>query len=161
MHERIGDDEPLNVLMLDASEVVPEERKPGYYIVRAGDTACEIAEQHSVSCKSLFKLNKLDKRGKIYRGQRLKLPVKVARTSKTKTLQAGKWTVNQSMASQTQPVDTSMPRYFYTHANFYAITQYNHSVLYAMAVYDLSVAIAQAKLAFDQQQPNHSSSAIQ
>jgi membrane-bound lytic murein transglycosylase B len=85
----------------------------------------------------------------------------VARTSKTKPLQAGKWTVNQSMASQTQPVDTSMPRYFYTHANFYAITQYNHSVLYAMAVYDLSVAIAQAKLAFDQQQPNHSSSAIQ
>ncbi len=155
----IDDDEKLNVLMLNASEIVPEPEKDKYYIVRAGDTACQIAEAKNVPCRELFKLNKLNTRGDIFRGQRLKLPAKLSTSkiassssdnSNQNTNKSGKWTVSPSSSNTpsgvTEDKDYSMPRYFYTHRNFYAITQYNHSVLYAMAVHDLSVAIEQAKL---------------
>jgi membrane-bound lytic murein transglycosylase B len=149
--------EPLNVLMLDASEIVPDAAEKDHYIVRAGDTACEIAERFSVPCKQLFALNKLNDNGTIYRGQRLKLP-KSAKTKSPPAKRVGKqlsksskWVVSQPVAktdeNATREPESSyvpMPRYFYTHPNFYAITEYNHSVLYAMAVYDLSVEIARA-----------------
>ena len=163
----VPDTESLNVLMLDASEVVPDSKEKGIYIVRAGDTACQIAERHDVACNSLFALNKLNKDGKIFRGQRLKLPVSVKENStasaKKTVVKSGKWTVVDSAKDGSPNTDrtsskksggqadgsssdgSSKPRYFYTHHNFYAITKYNHSVLYAMAVYDLSVAIANAK----------------
>jgi len=149
----IADTEKLNVLMLNASEIVPKSTKSNHYIVRAGDTICQIAEAKNVPCKELFKLNKLNARGDIFRGQRLKLPAKkiVSKSSESASSrpQSGKWTVGSSTSPKTieqeVPEDSFMPRYFYTHRNFYAITQYNHSVLYAMAVHDLSVAIDQAK----------------
>ena len=152
IHTGVDDQEALNVLMLNASEIVPDDEEPDHYIVRAGDTACEIAESHGVSCRSLFKLNKLNSRGAIYRGQRLKLPAKALKKTETKPVRSGKWTLNQPVNDESQAADTFMPRYFFTHGNFYAITQYNHSVLYAMAVHDLSLAIAEAKQLFDAEQ---------
>lgn len=128
----INDVERLGVLMLNASEIVSEPRSSNIYVVRAGDTACQIAERFSVPCKVLFSLNNLNSQGSIYRGQRLKLPPE-------KPVQTGKWSVNAS--ADDLPENTEQPRWFYTHRNFYAITKYNHSVLYAMAVHDLSIAI--------------------
>ncbi|MFT6034323.1 MAG: membrane-bound lytic murein transglycosylase B [Arenicella sp.] len=137
----IKDDEKLNVLMLDANEIVSEPKTSNIYIVRSGDTACQIAEKLDVSCKALFSVNEINKKGHIFRGQRLKLPAK-ATTSK-----GSKWQVSSGL--QVEPVNTVQPRFFFTHRNFYAITQYNHSVLYAMAVHDLSKAIDTAKLVSD------------
>jgi len=134
----ISADEALNVLMLDASEIVPDPKNKQHYIVRAGDTACQIAQAHNIPCQTLFKLNKLNKRGDIFRGQRLKLPVSATSRSANAS-RSGKWNVSSDS------VDHSKPRFFYTHHNFYAITKYNHSVLYAMAVHDLSVEIEKAK----------------
>ncbi len=159
----IDDGERLNVLMLNASEVVPESRDKSVYIVRAGDTACAIAERNSVSCKALFKLNKLNAKGDIFRGQKLRLPstkTAVAKPSSTKSqkpkaVEGSKWAVSNSAVSakdkalEANPDSSVKERFFFTHHNFYAITQYNHSVLYAMAVYDLSEAIAEAKAEFD------------
>lgn len=115
----IVSDAPMNVLKLDASDIVNDPKKSRIHHVRAGDTACEIAETYNVPCQQLLKLNKLDRNGTIYRGQRLRLPGDVVKE------------------------DMREPIYFYTHHNFYVITRYNRSVLYAMAVYDLSQAIAQ------------------
>ncbi|GAA6137181.1 hypothetical protein NBRC116583_09280 [Arenicella sp. 4NH20-0111] len=147
----IPEAEKMGVLMLDASEVVHDKKSSDTYIVRAGDTACEIAERNNVSCRKLITLNKLGKQGKIFRGQRLKLPVKaqlasqrVRKGSKDRSSsQNTKWEVVRSPVADkvSETEDRTQPRYFYTHHNFYAITQYNHSVLYAMAVYDLSSAI--------------------
>lgn len=158
IESEVADSEPLNVLMLDASEIVPDDETKEFYIVRAGDTACQIAEKFSIPCKELFTLNGLNKRGSIYRGQKLKLPRVVAqravkqRTAK-KINSSSKWVVSQPQTDSREDQLTSpyvpMPRYFYTHHNFYAITEYNHSVLYAMAVYDLSVAIDMAKRTSD------------
>ena len=162
--ESISSDVKLNVLMLDASEIVSEPKSSNIYIVRAGDTACQIAEKHDVSCKSLFSLNKLNKTGHIFRGQRLKLPVnansvaskkasKKAATKRT-TIAGSKWEVvrpdtgsdaSVQKAEIKEEVSTVQELFFFTHRNFYAITQYNHSVLYAMAVHDLSEAINEAK----------------
>lgn len=137
--------EKLNVLMLDASEVVNEPRSSNVYVVRAGDTACQIAERFKTPCKTLFALNNLNSKGVIFRGQRLKLP-QVASTKKNKaSSNSGKWSVNAESANNQPEEYTVKERYFYTHENFYVITRYNHSVLYAMAVHDLSQAIAQAK----------------
>ncbi len=167
----VDDAERLNVLMLNASEVLPESRDNSVYIVRAGDTACAIAETNSVSCKALFKLNKLNKKGDIFRGQKLKLPqtkMTSAKASKAKgqrpnVVEGSKWAVsNPKIAASAKGItpeserDSSIKeRFFFTHHNFYAITQYNHSVLYAMAVYDLSEAIANAKADFDKKAVNN------
>ncbi len=122
----IADQQALNILMLDASDRRKPRNRSNSYIVRAGDTACEIAEAHKVSCRELSKLNKLNAKGHIYRDQKLKIPAN-----------------GQSDLSDEQ--DQVIPNYFYTFPNFYAITRYNQSVLYAMAVYELSQAIAAAK----------------
>ena len=81
--------------------------------------------------------------GDIFRGQKLKLPV-LPRTEKKLTKSSdSKWEVVKSELSENESEQGGpKPLYFYTHRNFYAITQYNHSVLYAMAVHDLSLAIA-------------------
>ena len=156
----VSDGEKLSVLELNASETVPESSDKKTYIVRAGDTACEIAEAHFVACKALVKLNKLKNRGAIYRGQKLKIPSElradvakskskaVAKAERTKVSGDSRWTVaadSDSKDDAIQPNGDKLLRYFFTHENFYVITRYNQSVLYAMAVHDLSVAIASAK----------------
>ena len=155
--EQIAGSEKLGVLMLDASETVNEPSTSGIYIVQVGDTACQIAEAHSVPCRQLMSDNNLDAKGKIYRGQRLKLP-KSKQSSNTessatadssatdggsKSSESSRWKINSINASK-QPVEPApevMERYFFTHMNFYVITRYNQSVLYAMAVNELSQAI--------------------
>jgi len=155
LNDAIRGDEKLNVLMLNANEIVNEPKKSGTYIVRAGDTVCEIAEKFNVSCKLLIKINKLNSKGTIFRDQKLKLPTslsssKSSNTSKTTDKASDKWTVSGNKNAgkpnreSTLEKDAVHPRYFYTHENFYVITRYNHSVLYAMAVHDLSLAIASA-----------------
>lgn len=142
----ISDDEKLNVLMLDANEVVNEPKNSNRYVVRAGDTACQIAKDLKVSCSTLISLNKLGKKGKIYRGQRLKVPNQKKSNTELASTPDSKWQVAKPNPIAIES-DTVQERYFFTHRNFYAITQYNHSVLYAMAVHDLSQAIDQAKRA--------------
>ncbi|SVC70843.1 uncharacterized protein METZ01_LOCUS323697, partial [marine metagenome] len=44
------------------------------YVVIAGDTACEIAEQFSIPCAALIEANRLGKDALIFVGQRLPLP---------------------------------------------------------------------------------------
>jgi outer membrane protein len=44
------------------------------YVVIAGDTACEIAEQFSIPCAALIESNRLGNEGLIFVGQRLVLP---------------------------------------------------------------------------------------
>ena len=137
----IDDNEKLNVLMLNANHIISDLNKSNRYVVRAGDTACRIAESVKVSCKSLFKLNKLNKKGDIYRGQVLKLPASAQKRSQKSSQKPSK----PSNASKSNSDSSVQERYFFTHHNFYAITEYNHSVLYAMAVYELSNAIGNAK----------------
>lgn len=161
LNSSIADEEKLNVVMLNASEVVSDSTESDLYVVRAGDTACQIADKKKVSCKNLFALNKLNKKGDIYRGQILKLPASAKRQAVSKNVakktvltptKDSKWEVAKPVQnsaetkSQEVVVDSSVKeRFFFTHHNFYAITEYNHSVLYAMAVYELSNAIRQAK----------------
>lgn len=155
LNSSIDGDELLGILELNASEHVRESVDKTSYIVRAGDTACQIAERHKVSCRELMKLNNLNSRGDIFRDQKLRLPAIVVKKSdkveKSKTLvktSGSKWevasteikkNVEREAVSQIDKYD--QPVFFFTHANFYAITRYNQSVLYAMAVHDLSEAI--------------------
>ena len=136
---KIPSDESLGVLMLDASEQISEQADKGVYIVKAGDTACQIALEHSVSCRTLMRINELDAKGRIYRGQRLTLPhSKASSATQGGEQENGKWQINARRAVANGGVQA---RYFFTHENFYVITRYNQSVLYAMAVHELSTAI--------------------
>jgi len=147
LNSAISNDEKLSLIKLNASEIVPDEKDRKSYVVRAGDTACEIAEAHNVPCKTLFKLNKLNSKGAIFRGQRLKLPpAAVKNVAKSTTAEPTgsntKWSVSENDSSKGQDTETHKPRFFFTHENFYVITRYNQSVLYAMAVHQLSQEIA-------------------
>lgn len=53
-----------------------EKEKAGFvwHRVRRGQTACGIAERYSASCAALMRLNKLDRKGTIYVGRRIKVP---------------------------------------------------------------------------------------
>ena len=133
---QLADTEQLNVLEMNASEIVPEDKQPNTYIVRAGDTICEIAEKFELPCKTLIGLNKVNNQGSIYRGQKLKLPVA---KNKTRSQSDSKW----ELSVPATPNANEQWQYFFTHENFYVITRYNQSVLYAMAVYDLSEALRQ------------------
>ena len=62
---------------ITAMNTLPAEyEKPGHiwHKVRSGQTACGIADRYRASCKALFKINNLNKRGTIYAGQRIKVP---------------------------------------------------------------------------------------
>ena len=137
--------EKLGVLEMNINEVVPDDISDSTYIVRAGDTACRVAEKHKMPCRQLIELNKLDEKATIFRGQKLTVQPQVVATS-TANNDAGKWQVSGNSAeSVITENSTEEFRYFFTHENFYVITRYNQSVLYAMAVHDLSTAIAQEK----------------
>lgn len=69
-----------------------EKEKPGFlwHRVRSGQTACGIAERYKASCRALRKLNKLDRKGTIYVGRRIKVPtnnggISVAKASNKST----------------------------------------------------------------------------
>lgn len=145
----IASTEKLNVLLLNASEVIGSATQKNRYVVRAGDTACQIADRINVTCRSLFTLNKLNKNGDIYRGQVLKLPSSaksgVTKKASLKSVKGSKWEVVNTGYEEANVDSTVQSRFFFTHHNFYAITEYNHSVLYAMAVYELSNAIREVK----------------
>jgi membrane-bound lytic murein transglycosylase D len=58
---------------------LPKEVEEAGYVwhrVRRGQTACGIAEQYRASCRALIKLNRLDKKGTIYIGRRIKVPTR-------------------------------------------------------------------------------------
>lgn len=58
-------------------DTLPREiEKKGYvwHRVKSGQTACGIAEKYKASCRELRKLNKLNKKGTIYVGKRIKVP---------------------------------------------------------------------------------------
>ena len=58
---------------------LPAEReKPGFiwHRVRRGQTACGIAEKYRASCRALIKMNRLNSKGTIYVGRRIKVPSK-------------------------------------------------------------------------------------
>jgi membrane-bound lytic murein transglycosylase B len=130
--DAVPNQEKLGVLELNASEIVPESTSSNSYIVRAGDTACQIAEKHKVTCKSLFSINKLNKRGSIFRGQKLTIPSsgttpKKSTVSKSDKVDSGKWVVGQKNNKATVASDGgdlhSQPKFFYTHENIYVITR--------------------------------------
>ncbi len=58
--------------MVDAASVTLA--KDGSYSVKKGDSACQIAERFSVSCKQLISVNRLGRRAAIKVGQALKIP---------------------------------------------------------------------------------------
>lgn len=67
---------------------LPQEiERAGYkwHRVKSGQTACGIADKNGVSCRALFKLNKLDKKGTIYVGRRIKVPTKTGGISIAKS----------------------------------------------------------------------------
>lgn len=64
-----------------------EIERPGFvwHRVRSGQTACGIAEQYRSSCRALIKLNRLDKKGTIYVGRRIKVPTQTGGISIAKS----------------------------------------------------------------------------
>ena len=64
-------------LAIDELQRLPAEfARPGFlwHRVRSGESACQIAEKYNASCRALFKMNRLNKRGTIYAGKKLKVP---------------------------------------------------------------------------------------
>lgn len=71
---------------------LPMEKEQAGFVwhrVKSGQTACGIAERYKASCRALRKLNKLDRKGTIYVGRRIKVPTRsgggitVAKSGKT------------------------------------------------------------------------------
>ncbi len=56
-----------------------------FHLVKKGDTAGSIARRHGVSLSSLLSANNLDKSGKIYLNQRLRIPKQPASSQKGRT----------------------------------------------------------------------------
>ena len=67
-----------STLMASVYQQPPEKEKPGFiwHRVRKGQTACGIAQKYRASCRGLISLNKLDRKGTIYVGRRIKVPSK-------------------------------------------------------------------------------------
>lgn len=79
-----------------------EYEKPGFiwHKVRSGQTACGIAEKYRASCRALKKLNRLNKRGTIYAGKRLKVPTSSARIGvRNSAASSQRWTVASSKST--------------------------------------------------------------
>ena len=81
---------------LSISGQVPASIQPGglnadhLYIVRKGDSACQVAQRFAVNCAALQQLNQLNRTTIIHPGQKLKIPgLVVPQTSATAQLLAG------------------------------------------------------------------------
>ncbi len=93
-----------------------EKEKPGFvwHRVRSGQTACGIASKYGASCRALIKMNKLNKKGTIYVGKRIKVPSKNGgiTVSKIGNKNAVAGVVPDLQPSTTVPTSTdSMRRY--------------------------------------------------
>ena len=85
---------------------LPQEiERVGYkwHRVKSGQTACGIAEKNGVSCRALFKLNKLNKKGTIYVGRRIKVPTKTGGISIAKSPQ------ELNKAAELDPIVHNLP----------------------------------------------------
>lgn len=94
---------------LSEMDKLPQEiERSGYkwHRVKSGQTACKIAESNGVSCRSLFKLNKLDKKGTIYVGKRIKVPTKTGGISIAENANSANPSVYEQ--SSTTPVAQSL-----------------------------------------------------
>jgi len=89
---------------------LPQEiERAGYkwHRVKSGQTACGIAEKNRVSCRALFKLNKLDKKGTIYVGRRIKVPTKTGGISIAKNKTDIEKAAHLDAITKTQPASSS------------------------------------------------------
>ena len=64
------------VAINDLQKLPAEFARPGFlwHRVRSGESACQIATKYRASCKALFRMNRLNKRGTIYAGKKIKVP---------------------------------------------------------------------------------------
>jgi len=67
-----------NTSMVAMNSLPRETEKSGFtwHRVKRGQTACGIAERYKASCNALRKINRLDKKGTIYVGRRIKVPTR-------------------------------------------------------------------------------------
>lgn len=103
---------------LAAMNSLPREiEKPGFqhHRVRKGQTACGIAERYKASCSALLKLNKLNRKGTIYIGQRIKVPTKTGGISVAKSSSgapsSSSAVVSRAQSSPTKDSNTATQRY--------------------------------------------------
>ena len=71
-------EEGWNTAMSKMNKLPLEVERSGYkwHRVRSGQTACGIAEKNGASCRALIRLNKLNSKGTIYVGKKIKVPTK-------------------------------------------------------------------------------------
>ena len=93
----------------DLQKLPAEFEKPGYlwHRVRRGQTACGIAEKYRASCRGLFRLNRLSKRGTIYAGQRLKVPTNNGGIGVAKSTGTGQTSTASTQNYRVQKGDTA------------------------------------------------------
>ncbi len=82
-YQETGWAEPMAAIYSMPAE--KERRGYAWHRVRKGQTACGIAEKYKASCRELIRLNKLDKKGTIYIGRRIKVPTNTGGISVAKS----------------------------------------------------------------------------
>ncbi|RBP50804.1 LysM peptidoglycan-binding domain-containing protein [Arenicella xantha] len=99
---------------IDKMNALPREtERPGFvwHRVRSGQTACGIAEQYRASCRKLVQLNRLNKMGTIYVGDRIKVPtatggISVAKSSRSPAVETSSTMASSASASSDAKVQS-------------------------------------------------------